>query len=425
MTRLALGTLLASVLAAAWTAPASAQGDRTCFVVVDRTGGTQRQIAVGGGYVRWFSGGGVWAHCRGEQTRWYSDSVAWYQDLNRFDMIGHVDFEDVTAELTSDRASYYLGQERLDANGDARLRNRVTGSVLRGPTISYYRAVAGIRDTTLLTADRRPTIEYRSADDPPDAEPYVIVAEQVRFRGNTAAFAWGRVTIDRSDFHAVADSATLDTGVGRGRLMRSARVTGADSAYTLTGRDIEYRLDDARDLTWVQAEGEAVAVSNAWIVVADTVAFDVEHDRIQAGDAWGDSTRATATSISNTITADSLAIVAPGQVLREVRGLGRARASSLLDSLDTDPDWVAGDTVVAAFEETADGRSALTSVIASVAARARYRIFPNGDRSLEPDLSYSRGDRIVAAFAEERLVRVDIVGNGDGVYLEAQRRGGQ
>ena len=78
--------------------------------------------------------------------------------------------------------------------------------------------------------------------------------------------------------------------------------------------------------------------------------------------------------------------------------------------------------VVAAFGLSEDGRSILHSVLALVQARARYRIYPDGDRSLLPDLSYSRGDRIVAAFLEERLVRVDIVGEGDGVYLEALRR---
>jgi hypothetical protein len=39
-----------------------------------------------------------------------------------------------------------------------------------------------------------------------------------------------------------------------------------------------------------------------------------------------------------------------------------------------------------------------------------------------PDLSYSRGDRILARFADERLLRVDVTGNADGVYLEAPRR---
>ena len=183
-------TLLAALTAAcagAWGEVLQAQAARTCFVEVDSTGGTQRQLDAGRGFVRWYSGGGVWAHCVGQNTFWYSDSVAWYQDQDRFDMIGRVNFRDSTAQLTADRASYFLGQERLDAFGNTRLRNRATGSVLRGPNLRYFRRLPGVRDTTLLTATQRPTIEYRSADDTVGAEPYLIVADRVEMRGNTAA----------------------------------------------------------------------------------------------------------------------------------------------------------------------------------------------------------------------------------------------
>lgn len=418
--RITARSLAGVVIAVAAAPPAHAQASRTCFVVVDRTGGSQRQVDIGGGAVHWYSGGGVWAHCRGEPTRWYSDSVAWYQNLDRFDMVGNVDFEDATVQLKAERASYFLAQERLDATGNADLRNLVTGSRLRGPIINYYRQAAGLRETALLTASRRPEIEYRSERDSADAEPYLIVADRVEFRGNSAASAWGRVTIDRSDFHARGDSARLDTSVGAGLLTGSAEVAGGNAeGYALVGRDVRFRLD-GRDVTWVQAEGEASATSAEWRVVADTVAFDIEDDRVQAGQAWGDSTRARAVSAANTIVADSLAIDAPDQVLREVRGVGTARASSQRDSLDTDPDWVAGDSVIASFADGEDGQRTLAAIVAIGTARARYRVYPEG--STEPDLSYSRGDRIVARFANAQLVRVDIAGATDGVYLEAASR---
>jgi len=401
---------------------AAAQSVRTCLVVLDKTGGTGRQVAVAGGVYHLFQAGGIWAHCQGEETKWYSDSIAWYQDLDRFDMVGHVDFQDATAHLTSERAAYFLREERLDASGNAQLVNRVSHSVLHGPQLTYYRRAPGIRDTTRLVATRRPTIEYRSERDSADAEPYVIVADRVQLVGNSAASAWGSVTIDRSDFHSKADSATLDTEVGTGTLMSRAEIHGGDSTgYTLNGRDIRYRLED-RALRWVQAEREAVAVSAEWTVEADTVTFDILDDRIQSGQAWGDSTRATATSVSNMITADSLAIDAPWQVLRTVKGIGTARATTRTDSADAEPDWVAGDTVTASFAPTMDGRTALSGIEAMGHASTFYRVFPDGDRTLTPDLSYSRGERIVAQFVGERLQRVDIVGKSDGVYLEGQRR---
>lgn len=404
------------------TTRAHAQTANTCFVVVDSTGGVGRQIDVGGGFVRWFQGGGIWAHCRGQDTRWYSDSVAWFQDFDRFDMLGRVNFRDATAQLTADRASYFLRDERLDAAGNARLQNRVTGSVLRGPTVQYFRRVPGLRDTTELRATGRPTIEYRSEGDPPEAEPYVIVADRVSFRGNTAARGWGRVTIDRSDFHGTGDSAFLDTGQELGRLMSGASVAGGDSTgYRLVGQNIRYRLR-ARELIWVQAEGEADATSGEWRVTSDTVQFDVLDDRVQGGAAWGSVRRPVAVSARNTIRADSLAIAAPAQLLREVRGLGTARAASRHDSLDTDEDWVAGDTVVARFAPGPDGGTMLVEIEAAGAARARYRVYASPDRTAMPDISYSRGDRIRAQFREDRLLRVDIAGKSDGVYLEAPRR---
>jgi hypothetical protein len=385
-------------------------------------GGAGQQVDVGGGYRRWFAGGGIWAHCDGQDTRWYSDSIAWYQDFDRFDMIGHVRFEDASVELTSQRAAYFLRDERLDASGNARLRNRASGSVLEGPTLSYYRRVEGLRDTTRLVATGRPCMEYRSERDSAGVEPYVILADRVQFVGNSAASVWGRVTIDRSDFHAVADSATLDTEIGAGRLMSRAQVSGSEaSGYTLTGRDIRFRLAD-RALTWVQAEGEATARSAEWHVVADTVAFDIRDDLFQAGQAWGDTGDARAVSATNTISGDSLAIDAPGQVLRMVRGIRGARAASRQDSLDTDEDWVAGDTVMALFAEGPAGRPVLASVEAIGAARVRYRVYPQGDRTAPADVSYSRGQRIMARFAEDRLHRVDISGAADGVYLEARPR---
>lgn len=414
--------LVTVVLAAALGRPGVAQAPRTCEVYVDRTGGTGRSIDVGGGFVRTFQSGGIWAHCVGQETHWYADSAAWFPDLNRFDMVGHVDFRDSTAQLQAERASYYLGDERLEATGNARLRNQITGSVLRGPQLTYRRRVPGMRDTTELTACSRPTVEYRSERDSAGAEPYLIVGDCVRLHGDNAASARGRVTIDRTDFHAVADSATLDTEAETGRLVGRARVAGGDSSgYALTGRDIRYRLT-ARQLTWVQAEGSGEATSAEWRVRADTLQFDIRHDRIQAGTAWGDSTRSSATSVTNTITADSLAIDAPGQILEEVRGVGAARAASRADSLDTEEDWVAGDTVTARFAPTSTGKRGLAEIVAIGAAAARYRVLSSIDPLGPPDISYSRGERIVARFVDERLARVDIAGKTDGVYLEARRR---
>lgn len=407
------------VAIASVVAPDDARGQ--CFVMVDSTGGVARQVDVGRGFVRWFQSDGIWAHCRGEDTRWQSDSAAWYQDFNRFDMVGEVDFRDASVHLTADRASYFTRDERLEAYGNARLVNLRTGSVLRGPNLTYRRSMPGVRDTTEWFASGRPTIEYRSADDSAGAEPYIIIADRVSMRGESAAYAWGRVTIDRSDFAAEADSATLDTDVGAGTLVGHARIAGGDSSgYTLAGRVIEYRLT-GRKPSWVQAEGLANATSDEWRILGDTIQFDLVNDRVERGNAWGDSTRPRAVSISHSITADSLAIYAPGQHLSEMWGFGSARATSRVDSMDTETDWLAGDTVVARFDTTAVGRTTLSWLEAHGSAQARYRIYPADAPAGMPDISYSRGARILVRFEADQVKRVHVAGQTDGVYLQAPR----
>src|SRR5256886_10168832 len=56
----------------------------------------------------------------------------------------------------------------------------------------------------VCSSDLPTSIEYR--DRPDSGEPYVIVADRVRFKGNDRMWGAGQVTIDRSDFAARGDS---------------------------------------------------------------------------------------------------------------------------------------------------------------------------------------------------------------------------
>lgn len=414
------GLSVLTALSVAVPGALAAQAGRACEVVIDRTGGVGRQVDIGGGLYHIYQSGGVWAHCRGQDTRMYADSVAYYQERGRLDMTGNVEFQDSTAELTAARASYFLADERLEAYQNAVLRNRETGSRMTGPNLTYRRKAPGIRDTTELTADRRPTIAYLAPEDTAGAEPYVIVGDRVRMRGNTRTWIAGAVTIDRSDFHAKADSAQLDTDTGHGRLVGHARVEGGeDAGFALSGRAVSFRLDEGQ-LSWVQAEQLAEAVSSEWRVVADTLQFDIAADRIQEGSAWGDSTPPRAVSRASTIAGDSLHIVAPDQRLERVRAIGAGRATARRDSLDQESDWVAGDTVIAVFApDTADAR-VIERLEALGDARTRYRIYEEDGRTLA-GINYSRGTRILARFRSEELDVVHVWGQTDGVYLEAAR----
>jgi len=86
----------------------------------------------------------VLAHCEGTSSTLASDSVAWFAGVKRFDMIGQkspVHIRDTAMTLDAVNASYFLGQERLEAHKNVVTVNRKTGSVLRGPNLTYYRAV--------------------------------------------------------------------------------------------------------------------------------------------------------------------------------------------------------------------------------------------------------------------------------------------
>ena len=389
----------------------------TCNPELIRSGGMGISTEMPGGFHQFLSGG-VLMRCRGESTEMEADSVAWYSDRQRVDFTGNVQFRDSTLTLDSDRASYYMRDERLEAFGNVRLENKETGSVLVGSRLTYFRAVPGVRETTEMFAINRPTVEYRSETDP-EADPYVIVADRIRLRGDKASWAGGDVTIDRENFSASGDSSLLDTGVGEGFLIGGARMAGRDSAsYTLVGHRIDFRMIDNR-VNWIQSRDSAVATSADWEMIGDTIEFELDNDLIQRGSAWGTSTRPQAVSDDQRITADSLIVDTPDQILTEVRGIGNGHAMTQTDSVEAS-DWIAGDTVVASFGEQDTGRG-LTMLAALGSARSFFHIFDDSTEVGLPAINYARGREITVRFENGELDRVDVM-DGDGVYLEPPLR---
>lgn len=424
--------VLLLTFAAAWAVmpaeKARAQTQSDCQARLDSSAVGQR-IDRGQGRILQFASGGAWFSCVGRPGTenagvvvWntYSDSVAWRSYVGRADFVGNVLFNDSTAELTSQRASYYQSDGRLEAFEDVRLVNRENGSVLTGPHLVYTRSSSADSNNTELFADRRPRVEYRSDGDL--ANPTIIIGDRVRLFGSSSAWAGGNVEIEKDEFEATADSATLDLDDEEGLLVGHAEAIGTDSiGYTLRGGKIAYRMVES-ELTWVQAQQRSEALSADWRIVGDTIEFAVADDKIQAGTVWGDSIRPRAMSESYTITGDSLVVDLPDQILSEMRGFGDSRATARPDSTSTEVDWMAGDSVVALFDSTTSGGRTLKELRASGNARAFYHIYDQEDPELRPGFSYSRGLRIIALFEEETLQRVDVVGEADGIYLEPTRR---
>jgi hypothetical protein len=411
-------------LAAVLQGTDTAGAPRRCEPVLDDVGGYWVQVPVTATLNNWYAGGGVVAHCRGSGSRLTADSVAWYPLSRRFDLVGNVRLRDTSFALDSRTASYFTGEERLEAYTNVVAVNTRTGAVLRGPDLTYLRAAQGIRDTTEMRATGRPTIEYRTDGDTA-AEPYIIVADRVRLRGNHQVWAGGTVTIDRSDFAARGDSFALDQGVGRGHLVgrRPPRVMGKGARpYTLDGARIDLGLE-GREIRRVEANGTGRAEGEDWELTADTIHLAIAERQLQQAFAWGDSARPTAVSSQQTIIADSLALDVPDEVLSEARAFGRAVSSTRRDTTAAaDVDWIAGDTVTARFEAVTDSagrqRTEIRQVLARGSARALTHHYDETRRDAPPGINYSRGQSISIALRSRRVDRVVVSGQSDGVHLE-------
>ena len=405
---LALATVLSLPLAA----------QEECGAVrIDSIGGSGSVRTIRPGVVHRFGSGRVAAQCVGQFAKMDTDSIALRSDLFRADMTGNVIFEDSSIILSSERATYDWSEERLDAFDNVRLFNKENGSVLTGSVLTYWRESPGVRDSAELRADRRPTVTYRTSLD--DTGGWTIVSDRLRMIGSSLAWAGGRVVITQEDFTATSDSAQLDSSTGEGELVGRVLVSGSgDNPFRLHGQSVAYRTGGS-ELEWVQSRHEARAESEEWLMVADTIEFDVLEGEVQAGRGWGDSTATVATSDDYRMEADSIEIESPAQLLEGIKGFGTAIATSLTSDDLEERDWIAGDSIQAVFGEFPGGRG-IQEILSNGNARAFYKI--PSETGGAPSINYSRGLEIRVTFTEEAVDIVRVIGEADGVHLEPARR---
>ena len=180
---------------------AAAQSDRCTFQIdnVDRQGSVV-ETPQGTNY---FAGGNVRLSCRGTQITMQSDSVAAYGG-NVVQFIGRVKYRDSTLTMDADRGTYYKIGERWEARG--KVTTREPGDRLH-PDRPLARLLPG-GARACATPSRctppagRHQVRPRATRPAQPPEPYLIVADRVRFKGNDRICAGGKVTIDRSDFAA-------------------------------------------------------------------------------------------------------------------------------------------------------------------------------------------------------------------------------
>jgi hypothetical protein len=428
--------LAVSIVIAVAAGPLEGQSSDRCTLQIDNVDRQGIAVETSGG-INYFAGGNVRLSCRGTKITMFSDSVASYAGKTVV-FNGHVRYRDTTLAMDTDFGTYYRSDERWEARRNVKTRNTKTGSTLTGPSLDYYRAVKGVRDTTEMYAVSRPRIEYYTKDSTrgdsaatdstgKPAEPYVIVADRVRIKGDDRIWGGGKVTVDRSDFAARGDSLRLDTGPANDGTLLGTRpeLHGlASDSFDLSGRRLDFRLKN-RDLDRVVAKGDSKAVNKDWTLVADTIAHDLVDRKLVHTEAWGDTIRPYAKSAKYEIKADSIALDSPDQQLKEARAFGKAWLGGQVDSVTKERDWLTGDTVIATFavhDSAGTSKAVLTKLVARGSARS-YHLESNekkkpGER---PSINYARGDEIVITMKSDGSETVDLVqirGKADGVQLE-------
>ena len=419
----ALGLLVA--LTAAQGVEAQAAPDARCRFQIGHVDRTGTQLTIAPGIVNYFAGGDVFLYCLGTTISMRSDSVASYGATRTVEFIGHVVYTDTgSIVMQADRGTYFRDADRWEARGHVETVTVKSGSTLTGPSLDYLRIVKGVRDTAELYAISRPTIHFvPSGKTGESREPYVIVADRVRMKGDDRVWAGGKVTIDRSDFAARSDSLRLDTGAGNdGTLIGEPilRGLGRDS-FNLTGVRIDLRFLN-RALDYVTAKGNGHAVSANLDLKADTIGLDLESEKLVQTLAWGDSLRPDAFSADYRLRGDSMAFDTPAERLTETRSFGKAWAGGRPDSIGGERDQIWGDTLVARFgteDSAGTQKTRVHELEASNNARSYYRLAPKqkGGRS---SISYVRGNHILIQMKKqaEGVARVDVRGQVEGVQLE-------
>lgn len=424
-------------LASLWPAAVAAQGSarKPCDLVVngvykDGVLVTHSQLwkQLSGQY-NTISGGGVDAMCAGTDQRLLADSAESYGDQKLVYLFGHVRYSEARVNLTSDRMTYWMGEERLLAEGNV-VGVTSSGTRFKGPSATYLRVAPGIRSQSRLDATGRPDmwISGQDAGTKGTRDSVNILADHIVSVNDSLVWAIRNVVIKRPDLIATGDSAYMDNGPELLDLMIKPHVEGQGvHKFTLVGDLIRVKSRQ-RQVERVKSLGHAKATSDEVTLVADTIDLRVDAQKLQRAFAWGPG-RARADAQDRTITADSIDILMPGQVIQEMRALRGAFAESVPDTaklISKDMDWLRGDTIVASFDSVAAGDTAakpsVRQIVAAGSARSYYQMAPSGaqGKSNKPSINYVTGRTITVTMHKKEIETVTVIDKATGFYVEAR-----
>lgn len=387
---------------------------------------TTLAIKLPSGQYNSYYGRGIRGRCTNTDQRLSGDSLEAMGDSKSYVIVGRAHYEEKRVRLDADRIYYFQSEERVLAEGNV-VAVTEKGTTMRGPRAEYLRATPGMRSESRLLATGRPVTKL-SPDDAGggDTDTVEVIADQVTEVADSLLYAGGSVVITRPDLIATSDSATMNGGTEWARLDGRPRIEGrGQSVFTLVGRRVDIWSRDRR-LERVLSADSAKATSEDVTLASDTIDLRLTDQKLSRAYAWGRS-RARAQATERDILADSIDVDMPGQVLRELRALRGAYASSRTDSskfISTEDDWLRGDTIVASFDSVrAAGDSAAKPVIrvinASGAAASFYQVASSQGAKAAPNLNYVKGKTITVNFGADRTVsRVTVREQASGIYLE-------
>jgi len=287
--------------------------------------------------------------------------------------------------------------------------------------------------------------------------PYVVVGDRLFLQGDQYFLASGSVEIERDSLEARADTAEYDEVAARMLLKGSARVEAG--TYTLWGRTINLAMEGG-DVSNVRAVRDGILVGEDLRLEAPLVQLflaDGTMERLVATplprdpDApllTADDSAAVARPVVQAeefrLTADSVEVLAPGELLDRIFAVGDARGeSSARDSLNVPSlpelartDWLEGDTILATFSkpdssslpaaDTASDEYRLEELVARGSARSLYRMLPSDSASRAgvdaPAVHYVTGAAIRIIMAEGEVDRMEVDGPTRGWHLEPDER---
>jgi hypothetical protein len=385
-----------------------------------------------------FLGGNVVIVCPSRGITLRGDSAEAFPDHKQ--LVSHASAQDPRFHVTADFLNYFPNDERVVGAGNVHAQT-ASGSTLVGPQAVYLRAAPRIRPREQMSAVARPVITVVQRDSTGKlAPPLTVIADHVFMDGDSLIYGGGQVEITRpadnlkdTALTATGDSAFIDQGTERMRLMRNPKVVGKrDHPFTLTGTLIEM-FSSNKKLSRVLSRGNAKAVSDSMTLTSDTIDLRVRNDLLQRAFAWSSINRAHVVSPSQNMIADSLDVLMPAQELQNVRALrkafaqGRPDTSKFKISAPDTTDWLRGDTIVAHFDTAArppkdtSKTPRIRQLVAIGHASSLYHLAPSDTTQHKASLNYVTARDITVTFdTATKVATVTTVDSVSGIFIEAK-----